>query len=231
MKKLLSVLLALAMLLTCCAAFAETAEEEITFSDADIGVKVEAPAGKIEFAEPQAYAVSTSDVVTVSGNMNTVRADGLTFMLNAPSGYIVFTQDYYASINAYMYVSDPDALIKAMIDNNIHLIAYDTFAGVEIDIKALGSDTVSQKVGNLANLSDSNIVNLTVAFGNANGLQAVDAYRIGSHVWMRFAGGYFVTIVGGQYVLATWYMPDAQELSDADMNDMGQVLYNLSIFG
>lgn len=227
MKKLLSVLLAAAMLLSCCTVFAEEETQTIDFSVVEFQKITEEESGaKVAIKDESSYAIAPiSDSVTVSGSMIAVRTRGLTMMLNLPDAYVCFTQDYFASLQSYAMLSDPDPLQNFMVQADSHFYLYDQYTQNESHIDSLQSDKACAMIGNLRYLDDENLKAFAAAFGEANDVTAQGFYKTGTAVWIKYTGvvNVYITIVGSEY-LAYFY-------GNAEDTDAQEILSALTVFG
>ncbi len=228
MKKLIALMMALVMVCCAAGALAEAAAEEKTFNAEDFSVKVPAAEGAgIEIAVPESFAVTTGDSVTVSGSSVRVYDTHLTYTMNVPDGFLCFTQDFFASYNAFSYISNPEGLISQMVSEDLHMILYDTLLGNEFDVYYMGQDGVSSYLGDLNALSSGELASFGSAMASANGWTYTGSLRYGSNTWAQF-NNLYITVVGGQYVFAC-FVPDSGTFTEDDDADARMLLRALTI--
>ena len=227
MKKLLSVLLAAVMLLSCCAVFAEEGTQTIDFSGVEFEkISGEDSGAKVSLKDKESFAIAPiSDSVTVSGSMIAVRTRGLTMMLNLPDAYVCFTQDYFASLQSYAMLNDPDPLQNFMVQADSHFYLYDQYTNNESHIDSLKSDKACAMIGNLRYLDDANLKEFAKAFGDVNGVTCQGFFKTGTATWVKYTGAVnvYLTIVGSEYL--------AYFIGEADDADAQEVLNALTVFG
>ena len=255
MKKTVSILLVLVMLLSCASVLAESADvneeqqegtdqptveaapgeelEEKSDNTLEMlgDVEVTLPVTQAFGLEPKenAFDAASTDVVSVSGSLNIVKtAENVIFILDVPSGYTCLTQDIEASIFAYFRFKDPDALNKQMIENGIHLLLVDDMTNDWISIVTIGTDAIAARVGNLNSLTTERVEAYAAAFGASQDAVFNDIITTGSTVWMRFNEKILVSVVGGQYILARWA---EEEFTEDNLADMTELLTKLIVIG
>jgi len=243
MKKLISLLLVMVMLLSCSLCLAEEsanaseATEGAGSKENLIGKADEFTAtlpGKVTFdmtPKKDKFALTTTDVVTVSGSNNIVKtAEGIILLMDVPTGYTCLTQDFQASIFSFIAWEDPDGLIDAMINSNTHLLLFNDLDSSLVCVRTLGGDPVSTRVGNLNTLSQSRAVEYANAFAASQDLVYTDIITAGENTWMRFEDTILVTVVGGNYIVVTWESGSEAEFNEDNLADLTELLSHLTIF-
>lgn len=218
MKKTVCFLLSLCLCLSLLPVFAEE-----SYDSDEIGV------GRPGFDLPElktrtiTSAMTPTDKVENKDGVFTVTTQsGVKITLNtAGLSYYTFTQDFYASLDAYFRLTDEagEKLMDNMIKENCHFFIRDVYDSFFIEMATLGSDRLSQHVQDLASLSESALQ--TVAGRIAEGLLDATEYKlltVNGNVWIRVADRVFVTIVNGEYHYAT-YFPAGEEMTPDDVLD------------
>lgn len=228
MKKLLSILLSAALLLACAPVLAEDGAP----SSADFGgmtfssLPKDTTSGLVTLKEDTSYAINDGgDSVSVYGSLIAVQTNGIAMMLDLPDAYLCFTQDYIASIKSYAIVNDPEAMLEYLKEINAHFYLYDQYTLNESHINTLEADNASRFVGNLNDLSESDLNAFALAFAKANGIEYQDTYKTVTSTWLYFSGevSVYVTVVNGGYL--------AYFAGDAEEEDAQEILSCLSVFG
>jgi hypothetical protein len=250
MKKLIAMLLALAMLL-CCAAVAESneAENKIEVEQIEAG-SVEtkkdsfissdkfaalAPIENMPKFEKKSgnMAPSTTDTVSVSGDSVIIKtAEGVMLVANVPANYNYIVQDLNAMpiLTIMQFGEHAEEIIQWMIDNSVHFIFMNELNNDWYDVRVWGGDAVSNMVGNLSTLSQERVTEYATAFATAQGCAFTDIVNSGKYTWMRFNDSIFVTVAGGQYVVVVWEGDDGDVFDDDTLQDALEVLDSLTLF-
>ncbi len=226
MKKLFSIILAVMMLVSCCAALAESENAALNIEGTDVsGLFTPKAEGGVTLKEASFAMAQSNDVVTVADSMIAVRSGSITMMLNLPTGYVCFTQDYFASIESYAMINDPEGLQRLMVENDCHFYLLDTIAMNESSIEGREADDLSMAIGNMKSLSDEDQIYIGTQIGSASGVDFRGVVKTGTASWLSFGGSVnlYMTVVGG-----TWLIYYAGNAMDIDAEDL---LNSLSIYG
>ena len=252
MKKIISMLLALTMLMTAVCALAEETnlesaqapeaeaaeplqegETEIIKEDQfvlleDFGVTLpQLPDLPTEMRE-KAYGEGSTDMVSVNGTMNIVKTqENLVFIMDMPKGYTCLTQDFEASMFGFIRIKDPDALIDSMIEDGIHLLFINDLDNSWMGLSTLGSDAISTRVGNLNTMTKDRITSYAEVFAASESIVFNDLVEAGSTTWMRFNDNILITVAGGQYIMMRSLDKDVPETV---LESMTELLSHLIIF-
>ena len=219
MKKLTIWLMILALALASCAALAEAP----TITADDVKMQVENIEKYNIQSSISSYASSGADAVSRDGSVYTVTADGLTFRLDLSAfpSFLCFTQDKYASFEAYLCMNDPNSVLDYLISENIHFYMYDPETNLEIYIYESEADELSEMVGDLC-LLPSDTKALIGSYMAANAQVAA----AGSDEWILFPDyNVLLNIRSGRYIHVEF---GGSNDSAADLQDTLDVLSCLS---
>lgn len=163
-------------------------------------------------------------VTTQTGTVCKLDTNGLT--------YYTYTQDFYASLDAYFRLTDEAgaSLMDAMIQDDCHFVVQDLYGSFRyINMATLGSDRLSQRVGNIASLNDSAIQTVAARIGE-NILETPDitVHKINGNVWVQGQDKYLVTIVNGEYLFVA-YHSNEDAMSSDDFLDLMDFMNALTV--
>lgn len=223
MKKLICLILAFAML---CMLGSSLAEE----LDLD-SIEFTAPAELTDLPEKNfkenSFAIDpNADQVVCENNVYTVTTPDLVLVLDLSknSNLICLTQDYFASLDIYMRLDDPDSLIQYLIDNKIHFEIMDRETGNDMYIYSTDGDQLSTRVGNLSSMSESIQKSIQDKIG------ADDIIKTGDITWLYTASrqglGHLHTIVNGVNIIVQFGGSGDLE---GDLEDTVRLLANLTL--
>lgn len=195
--------------------------------------------GQYGFALPElqnrnvSSALAATDTVENKNGVFTVKTqNGTKITLNtAGLSYYTYTQDFYASLDAYFRLTDESAekLMETLIKENCHFLILDLYNSFSIEMATLGSDRLSQHVQNMAGLSESALE--TVAGKIAESILETAEYKICSvngNVWLQVLDRIYITIVNGEYHYAVYY-PKAETMTPDDVLDMEAFINALTL--
>ena len=152
MKRIVALFLA-ALMLICSGAFAETLDVTAADFTADITKNIDIP---LQLVDDAAYRSARADKVERDGETYIVRrGSNLTITLDMArfSTFLCFTQDLYASFDAYLRTSDPYTLLEELINNKIYFGLADTETEMMVFACEVEADSMSKMVDNFSTLS------------------------------------------------------------------------------
>ena len=229
MKRILSVLLAMMLALGCLTA--ALAEDEVTFDVADITAEVP-KMEQIEVSprDTSAYSASTSDVVSIDGNVYNVNTGALqyTLTLDPNLGMICLTQDIVASVSEYwMLTDDMEGMMNALVEDGIHLFLYNSYTGMELQIMTDAADAVSEQIGTLSEASETMQTAYLYVLQQWFSADSAELVSIGGNTWVCMNGFFYVTCVGGEYTYAICLTEG--DMTEDDVTDITDLLAGLEI--
>lgn len=231
MKKWICMLLVLS-LITTMVMTASAAEVEVTEDDISVSVEKKEQDHDLQLKESSSYAIDGADRVTIDGNTYVVETGTVTLYLDLdPSlGFICLTQDLMASVENYFMLSDdPEGLMNALIDENIHFLLLSGYSFMEVDILTIDSDEFAEQIGTLSQQSDLMKEAYAAMFGPANGFNDYELKEIGINTWIALTPDLYVTIVDGNYIVVETYTEDGSAMTEDDVLDLDELLASLTI--
>jgi len=230
MKKLISLILTLALCLTAVSAFAET-KTDFTAEQISISIPENAEGlGKVEL-NGNAKALTSTDTVVKNGEVyDFTTGSGMKIHFDKTGlPYFVYTQSYFASIDVYSrYKNDTDAqsMIDTLIENNVHFLVTDAYrAFQEAYLRTLGSDSLSEHVRDLASLNESEIKAVASVMVDEGG--EYNLYSINDTVWVQIAANAMLTIKNSEYVLVAFF-PNGETMTEDDYADFNDFVKAIS---
>ena len=230
MKKLISLILTLALCLTAVSAFAET-KTDFTAEQISISIPENAEGlGKVEL-NGSAKALTSTDTVVKNGEVYDITTgSGLKIHFDKTGlPYFVYTQSFFASIDVYSrYKNDTDAqsMIDTLIENNVHFLVTDAYrAFQEAYLRTLGSDSLSEHVRDLASLNESEIKAVASVMVDEGG--EYNLYSINDTVWVQVAANAMLTIKNSEYVLVAFF-PNGDTMTEDDYADFNDFVKAIS---
>ena len=156
MKKLSLIMLALVMLFNLVNASAAGVTPMPIDQPAGLSVRIPAEVKK-DLAATRASFPKPNDTVAIKDGVITITSSGVTVAFQVPFGWIGLTQDISKQMTDYAMMTDPLAVLNALINNNISLLAVEPqtnanmFAFFVSDgLSALFSDLQSKEMLDIA---------------------------------------------------------------------------------
>lgn len=204
LKRIRAALLAALFLFTGSTSLSESSRKPIDFSGLEFtGLSGHAPEKLISLTDPSSYAlVEGNDTVSVNGSAITVQSGGLSMTLTPPGGYICFTQDYFASIDNYILMNDPDTLQNFMVESDSHFYLFDQTTLNESYFYSPQQDDASVAIHNLNELSNDDLGDFASYFGKANNVTCCGFCYTDDVMWLLFSGdtNVYLTVIDGEYI-------------------------------
>ena len=230
MKKLISLILTLALCLTAVSAFAE-AKTDFTAEQVTISIPENAEGlGKVEL-NGSAKALTSTDTVVKNGDVYDITtASGLKIHFDKTGlPYFVYTQSYFASIDIYSRYDDDtqaQSMIDTLIENNVHFLVTDAYrAFQEAYLRTLGSDSLTSHVRDLASLNENEVKAVASVLVDEGG--EYNIYSINDAVWVQVAANIVVTIKNSEYVMAAFF-PNGDTMTEDDYADFNDFVKAIS---
>lgn len=233
MKKILGLILALAL---CLCSFSAVAELGVDISedkvDASLLQEIDLPEVKIN--EDSRAASSGDAVLNDNGVYTIVTPTGLGIHFD-PRGltYLTMTQSYYASYDVYSRFKDTATAkkyVSSLVQDNVHILvwdAYDAFSAIIMD--TLGADDLTRHVKNLAYLSESDIKLVASKIATALGYNEYSLYVFNGNVWVQVGPCDLFTIVNSEYQRVE-YGPNGNSMTKADYSDFTDFMRSLQLY-
>ena len=208
MKKCIA--LAVVMTLLCSCALAETLD--ISGKESTLNMN-QSRAIQVELTDDAAFAAKNMDAVEREGDIYSVHAGNVTYHLDVgpfPT-FLCFTQDLYASFDAYLRHGSPKELQKMLIDEDIHFFLYDLETELTIYIYSDEADELSALAEDFSSLSPANQELIASILCTDPVLK-----QAGNTTWILGNDHLMATIVGGEYVIVEFGGSDdpAADLED-----------------
>ena len=217
MKRIVALLLVVLMLASS-GVLAETSDVTAGDFTADVTKNVSIP---LDLADEASFSVGKADKVDRKGDTYIVRrGDDLTISLDMSlfSTILCFTQDLYASFEAYLRTSDPHGLQQELIDNKIFFYLADIETGMMVLAYQSEKDSMSSMVDDFSSLSASN--KALIASLVASDTSVVQA---GDYSWVSIGDSHLLTIFNSQYIIVEIAGSDPS----ADMEDTLSILSHI----
>ncbi len=129
MKRLVSLMLALALCLSLPAALAEI----LSLGEPTSPVKEVGQREGLRSDIPSREGIPTPiDTVQIEGAVFTITSSGATAAFQAPFGWLLLSQDMVQQLAEYARMQNPLALVNKLIDNELSLLAVDPETGANI---------------------------------------------------------------------------------------------------
>ena len=222
MKRLLACMLVMILALVSCTALADT--ETPTFSASETNEKIK-NLDKIDRQDAISnYSPTRVDSVSLNNDVYTVSTGKLTYRLDMRyfPGFLCITQDKYVSFMGYLYLKDPNAYQKFMIENNIHFNIYEPETQLDIYIYDEDGDELSERIGDLRLLPEDTIATIATFFGSDSYLVKVD-----NEYWMLYPEyQHLLNIRGGRYIHVEY---GGTNDPDGDLDDTLNILSCMTI--
>ena len=212
MKKFAAMLIATAMFFACCGAFADDAVLDIKPEDFTLDLS-ETHMLEVKIGAAASFADANADTVTKEESVTKVIHGDVTMTLDLAEHPTVlcFTQDIYASFDAYLQSNDPQKLVQWLVDNQISFFLYDMETELQDYLYCQGSDSLSTMVGTLSLLSEANKQAVADCIGAERYVEA------GGQTWLVAPTcAKLVTIFKNQYYIVEYLGTDDAE---ADLED------------
>ena len=217
MKRIVALLLAVLMLASS-GALAETLDVTAGDFTPDVTKSVRIP---LDLADDASFSAAVADKVERKGDTYIVRrGDDLTISLDMSqfSTVLCFTQDLYASFEAYLRTSDPHGFQQELINNGVFFC----LADIETEMMVLAyqseMDSMSSMVVDFSSLSASN--QALIASFVASDTSVVQA---GDYSWVTIGDSHLLTIFNSQYIIVEIAGTDPS----ADMEDTLSILSHI----
>lgn len=156
MKKLSMILLALVLVFNTAGASAVNTAPRSAIQPAGLSVRILAEV-KADLAGSRAAFPKPNDTVAIKDGVITITSQGITVEFQVPFGWIGLTQDISKQMTDYAMMTDPLAVLNALINNSISILAVEPqtnanmFAFFVADgLSALFSDLQSQEMLDIA---------------------------------------------------------------------------------
>ena len=229
MKKLVCML---AALMICAVSALAAGEGALTVDPSEISLNL--PDDTEVIGKPElsgsAREVTEEDEVKIENGVYEVKLpSGTKLTLDASQmPYVVYTQNYFASLDLYMQIKDPDQLINALKENHIHLLVLDAYeAFQEIQVQAGQSDGLCKHVRNLKMLTKDELAAVASALATNCGVSGYQLHEANDNIWIQLGDDFMLSIVNSEYV-KVWYVPAGEgkmtEDDFADFTDFINVL-------
>ena len=219
MKKL-CLLLIIVLVFFVQAVFAETLSLDGEECTVDMGKTTKID---LKLKAPKALAISQTDVVTREGTAYIVTSGTLKYSLDMAKfpAILTFTQDIYASFEAYLACDDPNSIQEELIKEQISFFLYDQETGLMVYIYSNGEDKLSRLVDNFSELSTQNQDAVIRNIGSG-----ASAMQCGKMTWIELSESKLATIVNGRYVFVEY---GGSGDAAADRQDIMTILSGLMI--
>ena len=217
MKRIVALLLVFLMLAGS-GVLAETLDVTANDFTADVTKNVSIP---LELADDASFSVGVADKVDRKGDTYIVRrGDDLTVSLDMSqfSTVLCFTQDLYASFEAYLRTSDPYGLQQELINNGVFFYLADIETGMMVLAYQSEMDSMSSMVGNFSSLSAANQA-LIASFVASD----TSVVKSGDYSWVSVGDSHLLTIFNSQYIIVEIAGTDPS----ADMEDTLSILSHI----
>lgn len=122
MKKLSSLLLAMVLVFNLAGALAVNTLPQPGSQPAGLSVRIPAEV-KQDLAGTRASFPKPNDTVAIKDGVITITSNGVTVEFQVPFGWIGLTQDISKQMTDYAMMTDPLAVLNALINNNISILA------------------------------------------------------------------------------------------------------------
>lgn len=227
MKKYVCILLSMLLCLSAFSALAEVAaEQKSDYSNDEVGLEIkETKLPKVDLKQAS-QAASNGDTVVKQDNVYSIKTPSmLNISLNAVSlpSFIILTQSYYASLDIYSrFDSDAEAtnFINNLINDNVHIVIWDAYDAFQsIVVRTAGSSSLTEHIGNLSSLDESEVQMVAAMIALDNNFSQVEIRSFNGNTWIQLADGFLLTIVNSEYVTLN-YHPNDNEMTDEDNADL-----------
>ena len=231
MKRFICLILSLVFCLSVTSVLAEGVTYEVQtdttsdYSNDEVGITI--PDIKLPevVLKEEARTARNSDDVVKQDNVYTIKTPSrLSIKLNAASlpSFQVLTQSYYSSLDVYSrFSSDADAtsFIDNMIDENVHIVIWDAYEAFKsILVESVGTSALSQHVGNLSTLRQSDLEAVASQIAIDNSFTEYSLYSFNGNTWIMLGDYVLLTIVNSEVVIVDYY-PNGDSMTSDDYDD------------
>ncbi len=199
MKKLSALLLAMVLVFNLSGVLAAGTLPQPGSQPAGLSVKIPAEVKK-DLAGSRASFPKPNDTVAIKDGVITITSNGVTVEFQVPFGWIGLTQDITKQMTDYAMMTDPLAVLNALINNNISILAVEPqtnanmFAFFEADnLSMLFNDLQSQE---MLDIALTTYMGTAVVAGDRNYVSVIED---GTLIFFTFYNG---VRVGFQLILA-----------------------------
>ncbi len=231
MKKLVCML---AALMICAVSALAAGEGALTVDPSEISLTLPDNAeviGKPELSG-SAREVTEEDEVKIENGVYEVKLpSGTKLTLDASQmPYVVYTQNYFASLDLYMQIKDPDQLINALKENHIHLLVLDAYGAFdEIQVRAGLYDGLSKHVRNLKMLTKDELAAVANALATNFEVSGYQLHEANDNIWIQLGDNMMLSIANSEYVIVGYLAAEGAAMTENDFADFTDFINVLKV--